>query len=129
MSEDFPRLGELPIKGGWGYSVDDAIIIDVNDPAVDRATPFNGVALEYVLVDKRLFEELIIFREKGDRYVNIEKRLVNQRLFTTEDKTYDHLVFDVTAIPEWAEQMPVEPQEKARVFFRSEFWFDITSFC
>jgi len=33
--EDFKSIkGELPIKGGWGYTQDEAIIIDKNDPIV-----------------------------------------------------------------------------------------------
>jgi len=57
--EDFKI--NLPIKGGWGYDFDSACIIDKNDPSVIKGVPFDGVAIEYVFVEKRIYEEMIIF--------------------------------------------------------------------
>ena len=51
MREVFSYLGELSIKGGWGYTKEDAVIIDKNDPVVEPGTLFNGVALEYIFIE------------------------------------------------------------------------------
>jgi hypothetical protein len=39
---------DLPIHGGWGYTKEDACIIDKNDPIVDPESPipFYGLGLE-----------------------------------------------------------------------------------
>ena len=42
ISEDFPSVGDMPIMGGWGYSIDDAVIINKNDPTVEKGMPFDG---------------------------------------------------------------------------------------
>jgi hypothetical protein len=48
-SYTLPRA-EMPIKGGWGYTKEDAIIIDKNDPVVPKELPFDGIGLEYEIV-------------------------------------------------------------------------------
>ena len=59
ITEDLPRevlhgifksIDEMPIRGAWGYTKDDAVIIDMNDPIVPQDIPFNGVGLEYIFV-------------------------------------------------------------------------------
>jgi len=58
--EDFKI--DLPIKGYWGYDIESACIIDKNDSTVSQEMPFNGVAIEYVFVEKRIYEEMVICR-------------------------------------------------------------------
>ena len=48
LEADFPRLGKLPISGGWGYGQPTACIIDKDDPCVDPNVPFDGVSIEYL---------------------------------------------------------------------------------
>ena len=99
LFEDFKSIGKkLPIKGGWGYTQEDAIIIDKNDVAAELWQPFNGVGLEYFIAEKRIFEEIIIFRAKGDKFRNVKITLNKQTLFTIEDgRSYDRLKFNVNA--------------------------------
>lgn len=98
LAADFKSVGELPIRGGWGYSRDDAVVIDRNDPIVPRRRPFDGVGLEYVFVEKRIYEELVIFRPHDDRYSGIQWHLLEQRLLHDGDKAYDVLTVEVTAL-------------------------------
>lgn len=128
LREDFKSIPELPIKGGWGYEIESAVIIDKKDPIVIPGLPFDGLGIEYVFVEKRLFEELIIFRPKGQRYTQIQKVLKQQRTLAVNGIRYDHLVFDVTAIPESLAFAETSIQEAGRIQFISEFWFDISSF-
>ncbi len=97
LAEDFKSLnGELPIKGGWGYNIEDAIIIDKFDETVDKAIPFDGIALEYLIVEKRIYEELIIFRKKREKFCHIEWKPSKQSLLHREGKNYDHLIIEGT---------------------------------
>ena len=95
-----PSLGNLPIKGGWGYSQATACLIDKNDPTVDPGRPFNGVEIEYVFTEYRLYEELIIFRPAGQKYAGIRSKLTSQCLFSHERRHYDHLFFQIQAFRE-----------------------------
>ena len=149
LAADFKSLrGGLPIRGGWGYSQKDACIIDKNDPLVDPSLPFDGVGVEYVFVEKRIYEEMIIFRPDGEKFSGIKWNLQGQRTFHEGGRAFDRLVFEITAFPdnEWevlkaefegpqgyghpdfnAEVHERKRQEKM-VRFTREFWFDITSF-
>ena len=149
IAADFePRGSELPIKGGWGYSKDEACIIDKFDPAVDPNVPFNGIGIEYIFVEKRIYEEMIICRPSGDEFAGIKWELIRQELITDKDKKYDKLLFEISAFPEkdWEElkaeyegpngygnpNFDLEAHEKKRqqrmIKITREFWFDITSF-
>lgn len=110
---------DLPIKGGWGYSLEDSVIIDKNDITVNRNMPFDGVSLEYIFVEKRLYEELIIFREKGCQFADIEWELETQSLRKIDNKSYDVLEFNVSAIQDGKEKY---------IKRKRTYWFDITSF-
>jgi hypothetical protein len=52
-----PSMGSIPILGGWGYTQDDCVIINKNDSSVNQSMPFFGVALEYLFVEKRIYED------------------------------------------------------------------------
>ena len=62
----------LPISGGWGYSVDDCVVIDKNDSSVDTSAPFKGVPIEYQFIEKRIYAELIVFNSGADRSSGIQ---------------------------------------------------------
>lgn len=149
LAADFESLrGGLPIRGGWGYTQSDACIIDKNDPLVDASLPFNGVFVEYVFVEKRIYEEMIIFRSDGHKFSGIQWNLLEQNLMHEGGKYFDRLIFEITAFQDsdWEDlkaefegpqgygtpDFSVEAHEKKReekiVRFTREFWFDITSF-
>ena len=147
--EDYKSLdGELPITGGWGYTKDDAVIIDKNGPVVPKGVPFYGVGIEYIFVEKRIYEELIIFRLLGEPYAGIRWELIEQRLESHDGRDYDVLNYEVTAFsePDWNElkdewesnnyfndslegfQAHQEKRESKMISYKTEYWFDITSF-
>lgn len=143
--EDFKI--DLPITGGWGYDFETACVIDKNDSTVSKAIPFNGVSVEYVFVEKRIYEEMIIFREAGDKYSGIRWDLGKQELLFKDDKAFDKLIFNVIGFSDevWDEltgrfeqlktsgklhllpELDAYRESKACRFTR-EFYFDITSF-
>lgn len=145
LEQDFPRLrGKLPIDGGWGYSQDDPCIIDRLDP--DAIPPFDGVAVEYLFAEYRTYEELIVWREPGEKYAGVRRYLERQRLVRTEDRAFDQLIFTVTAMPETeferlkarfeagasdpAFDLKAHMAEHEALLCTAtcEFWFDISSF-
>lgn len=148
LSGHFTSIGELPIRGGWGYAKEDAVIIDRDDPIVPLDHPFDGVGIEYVFVEKRIYEELIIFQPKGLKFSGIHWKLIEQRLHGDDSRKYDVLRFDVTAFPEaewdalrteWEgangsgspgfdHQEHQRKRDTALVHYVAEYWFDITSF-
>lgn len=149
LAADFKSLrGGLPIRGGWGYTQADACIIDKNDPLVDPSLPFDGVGIEYVFVEKRIYEELVIFRAGGERFSGIKWNLLGQNLLHEAERYFDRLIFEITAFRDndWEElqaeyegpkgyrhpDFDREEHERTRqikmVRFVREFWFDITSF-
>jgi len=143
--EDFKI--DLPIKGGWGYSFDSACIIDKTDPTVSKVMPFDGVGIEYVFVEKRIYEEMIIFRGDHEKYAGIRWNLDKQELLFNNDKPHDKLIFNVIGFADevWDELTSrfEEIQKSGRLElidelnayreskacrFTKEFYFDISSF-
>lgn len=129
---------ELPIYGGWGYTQDDAIIIDKNDPNVDKAIPFNGVGMEHFIISRRLEEELVHRYPPGKGYTKIDWNVRQQKCLNIDGRHYDHLVVAVRCMPE--EKMPelrqhLDDQDEFfrkmfqyACFYQADYWFDITSF-
>lgn len=148
MAEHFKSLGgELPIKGGWGYTKEDPIIIDCDDEVVEKGIPFDGVGLEYLIVHKRLLEELIIFKSDQDKtsYADIQHEVINQSiLFENKNRIIDHLIIEGSCFlrHEWLElknemlsadndfdlDAHFKKREQLMFHFSSEYFFDITSF-
>lgn len=150
LAEDFPSLrGGLPIQGGWGYTQQDACIICKDDPLVDPDIPFYGVGIEYAFVEKRNYEELIIFQLEGKKHSGIKSELQEQSLIYSDDvRKYDHLIFEMTCFTdadwemlktEWedpngakAQRFDFDAHDRKRHAlmkrYTRDFWFDITSF-
>ncbi|MBT7087635.1 hypothetical protein HN928_01540, partial [bacterium] len=58
IAADFKSLrGEIPIRGGWGYTQKDACIIDKNDPSIDPELPFDHAEWESIFIEKRIYQE------------------------------------------------------------------------
>ena len=138
---------DLPISGGWGYDIESACIIDKNNPTVDKTIPFDGISIEYVFVEKRIYEEMIIFRGTSDKFWGIRWDLEEQRLIKVDNRSYDILIFDVVGFSEeiwneltsrfdaikaneqWDLMEDLNAYRESKAFkFKREFYFDVTSF-
>ena len=139
---------DLPISGGWGYSKENAVIINKEDPIVSKNIPFDGVSIEYNFVELRIHAELQIFRAGSERCTGIEWNFLKQSLKNHEGRYYDVLFFEVTAIS-FAELKILEKERKNKdgsqlskaelkfcidkkdsktIRYTTEYWFDISSF-
>lgn len=141
LSEDFPKHN-WPISGGWGYTMEDAVVIELSNP-------LDGVNFEYKFLQYRTFEEGIVFRPKPDRLAGFQFSNVNQALIHGRDgRLYDRLSMDVAAYKnddfeslksDWEShrRYKFNPIGKARhkrlanslkINYTVTAWFDITRF-
>ena len=154
MDKNSPRIFlknayslELPITGGWGYSVDDSVVINKNDPALPKGHSVDAPSIEHLFFEKRVYAELIVFRNANDKYSGIKWDLIEQNLEFEGDRKFDCLRFQVSAFPdedwnylkdEWEQNHHFEndPEGQDRhdaerlsrqCHYDTECWFDITS--
>jgi hypothetical protein len=146
LMEDFPKdCSDLPISGGWGYSQSDAIIL-VRSKFPSSAAARNFVSLEYHIVEKIVYEELIIFQEKGNGFSGIRFHLDWQALLG-EERKFDRLDFRISCWSdqhwEWLKEnweqngfgesigfdreAHLARREASKIEYTRQFWFDITS--
>lgn len=139
---------DLPIEGGWGYDIDDAVVINKSHPSVNPGLPFHGVSVERTFVLHRLYIELISLRPQDDDYSGISWELVSQRLIHRNGRSYDQLLCDASALhtrdfetlkaiwtgpnghgsPGFDEESHLRMHKQKLVHFECEYWFDVTSF-
>jgi hypothetical protein len=143
--EDFKI--DLPISGGWGYDIETACVIDKNDPTVIKGLPFDGTSFEYVFVEKRIYEEMIIFRSAHEKYAGIRWNQLLQQTKFVNNKYFDVLKYSVEGFEDsiWEELVTrfqeiqkigkselmaeLDAYRESKTYrFVKEFYFDITSF-
>ena len=145
LAAHFEGAGTLPIRGGWGYTREEACIIDKNDPLIDPAQPFDALAIERAFVEARIHLEMAILPPEGERFEEIGWTLLEQRLVTHDWRRFDMLRYQISAVRERDQKMLMDELEKAlegsspgfdaesyekilqekTVRFVREFWFDI----
>lgn len=148
ISKHHPSAGDLPIRGGWGYSIEDAVVIDMDDPAVVDPSTFNGVGIEYVFVEKRIYDELIVTRQEADQYAGITWNLIKQRLMSVGDQKFDEMEFEVCGFrvadwnalkAEWEgpdgatsgsfdKEAHERKRQRLKGHYTATYYFDVTSF-
>jgi hypothetical protein len=149
FAEMFKSLdGELPIRGGWGYSKSDACIIDRFDPTVDPNALFDGVGIEQVFVERRIYAEMIVCRPEGEKFAGIEWSQLTQEQLDEGSRQFHKLTVEIRSFPEkeWEDlkaeydgptgsaspgfnhEAHEKKRQKKTVFVTREFWFDISSF-
>lgn len=149
LLKHFPSIGsDYPITGGWGYTKDDAIVFtpDADNP-VEMLEAF-GVSLEYEIVPKRFYEEVIISRKPGEKFAGIRWDVVKQSACRFESRSYDVIEFNVTMFHEedwerlrndWeshgcyqddpvGREKHMEMHHALMCEMKETFWFDITAF-
>ena len=138
----------LPISGGWGYEIKDAVVINKQSSNGVGEIPQNRLSIQHFVIQKRAFEELIIFRKTGDAFGEIKWSPISQRLLSFSEKKYDHLRFSITclhdsdierlkneyfdqhdkvdAISDWKEF--VTSHADLHYHYETDYWFDISAF-
>ena len=139
---------DLPISGGWGYSIEDCVVINKDALPSNRSVPLDVTSIEYTFVEKRIYAELIVFRNPIERFSGIEWDLTSQQVQEHDQKTFDVLNFKVVAFSDkdwdflkadWqrndsfegnedGKKLHEEERQKRMCFYQTQYWFDITSF-
>jgi len=86
---------ELPIRGGWGYTREDAVIIDRQDRVVSKCMPFDGLAVERAFIEGRIYQDLWEPLEVCGPLLRTTHALQMQGLQMAGDKVYDVISHDV----------------------------------
>lgn len=132
---------EWPFHGGWGYTREDAVVIECDNTS-------DGVAFEYKFAKHRSFEELITLPTADSRLYLVDSHVKSQSMMSHNDKRYDVLYVTVIALPEsdyellkkdWEDHNGYIDdladlkahdalRESKMVAYDTEIWFDITNF-
>jgi len=142
-----------PISGGWGYTREDACVIEIKGGVDKRDIPpwerdLHGI--EALFVERRVYEEIISHPAASTPDLHnlrwVEKR---QRLHSCDDgRKFDELVFEVSGFlaedylmlrKDWEAHDGYEHDEAGRrrhlvlaaskrISYLATYWFDITSF-
>jgi hypothetical protein len=139
---------DLPISGGWGYSIEDCVTIDKTDPTVDQSLPFDGTKVEQTFIEKRIYAELIVFRQRGDALSGINWKQTSQLMKEIDDRKFDVINLRVSAFTDrdweflkadWESNNSFADNEEGKehhlrerqlrtCFYDTQYCFDITSF-
>ncbi len=143
-SYTLPKL-EIPIKGGWGFCKEEAIIIDKNNIATTKNSGFDWIELEYAIIDKLIHLEFFHLQNEEDRYRNIQWKIIQQELVKEQGSIFDKFLIRITALPlkayisrrrEWKEngRKPdfdkdwfLKKSQELTQYCEREYWFEITN--
>ena len=114
LRQHFPHTAnQCLFRGGWGYSIDDAVEVLEFDPEINSDEKFDGVSLEYAFVDKRIREELIFAPTARKAFDRLSWQVIEQSLHERGGINYDRLLVEVTVDDE---------------IYQTEYWFNISDF-
>jgi hypothetical protein len=83
---------KLDISGGWGYDYKTSVVVHSLDTSIDQFLN--------LFANLRANIEMNMTLEEDDRYGGINVHFLDGEQFSIENKTYDHITFEVTAIKE-----------------------------
>jgi len=83
---------KLDISGGWGYDYKSSVVVNSLDIPIDQFLN--------LFASLRANIEMNMTLEEDDRYGGINVHFLDGEQFSIENKTYDHVRFEVTAMKE-----------------------------
>ncbi len=83
---------DLDISGGWGYDNKSAVIVNHLDMPIDQFL--------HMFATIRANIEMNIMQDENKRYGGINVSFLEGEQFDIENKIYDHITFEITAINE-----------------------------
>lgn len=142
---------DYPISGGWGYSLADACIIEMNGKMSDSSIPpweRDGYSVERLFVERRIYEEIILHPQTNTLELEcLRWEFLSQRLISNNGRHYDCLTYRVTGFlhddleflkadynacrdrnDEAGMNKNLKLAEEKTLFYDTEYWFDVESF-
>lgn len=83
---------KLDISGGWGYDYKNSVVVNSLDMPIDQFLN--------LFANLRANIEMNLTLEEDERYGGINVHFLNGEQFTIDNKTYDHVTFEITAMKE-----------------------------
>lgn len=83
---------KLDISGGWGYDNKNPVVVNSLDMPIDQFLN--------LFANIRANIEMNLTLEEDVRYGGINVHFLDGEQFTVENKTYDHVTFEITAMKE-----------------------------
>jgi len=83
---------KLDISGGWGYDYKNPLVVNSLDIPIDQFLN--------LYANIRANIEMNLTLEENERYGGINVHFLDGKQFTIENKTYDHITFEITAMRE-----------------------------
>ena len=90
---------DLPIRGGWGYGLDDAVVIERIDPSLPKCQPWNAFEVQRRVAEYRL--EFELHQVYPDGCADLLYTFTMQRLVQAGGRYFDVITYEVTLEP-WA---------------------------
>ena len=148
LTKHYPSIKDaLQIKGGWGYSQEDAVVVfdDQQDPSSSMFS-FDGIDIENIFIDCRLHEEAEHAHET--KYDGLRWKKVGQSLHCDDEFSYDCITVEVEMFTpgdwdflqaDWEAHDGYKDdsagaaqhqrlREARAIRFTSVFWFNISNF-
>ncbi len=83
---------DLNISGGWGYDNKSAVVVNSLDIPIDQFL--------HMFATVRATIEMNLMQDEENRYGGIKVTFLEGEQFEIENKMYDHITFEITAINE-----------------------------
>jgi len=83
---------KLDISGGWGYDNKNPVVVNKLDIPIDQFLNLFATIRANI--------EMNLTLEEDERYGGINVHFLDGKQFTVENKTYDHVTFEITAMKE-----------------------------
>gem|GEM_PF-379025 len=83
---------DLNISGGWGYDNKSAVVVNCLDIPIDQFL--------HMFATVRATIEMNLMQDEENRYGGIKVAFLEGEQFEIENKIYDHITFEITAINE-----------------------------
>lgn len=83
---------KLDISGGWGYNHQNPIVVNTLDIPIDQFLS--------LFANLRSNIEMNLTLEEEERYGGINVHFLDGKQFSIENKTYDHIRFEITGMRE-----------------------------
>jgi hypothetical protein len=129
----------LPVKGGWGYTQEEATVLQDNPQNMPLSQ------LEHMLASMRTYLEMNMTQTEANRYGSINLNEISRQTFTLDQRSYHQVTYTITAmkeslyttfIEEYKEKYGKEGfdmdahfqrRKEATLIRHESYWFDITA--
>lgn len=91
----YPGTPPLPVLGGWGYQIEDAVEIEQ-----ELLPDLDLKAIQTKFIELRVVEELVLSRPETQRFSGIRRKVQSRERVNRVGRFYDVVKVEVKAIPE-----------------------------